>query len=756
MQKNTVSANRRLNVHLNHLIPNSAAEFTLDNHHQELPSSHSLIEHQTCSGTAPSGNQSSSSSSYSYATYTYPNEENDRYSSISYNYTHTFDVKKMIAFLNGGRDKRAIHKFLDNPLLLKKTTNMPKEEAREVTLQQVAYLCKSGLFRISEIKKDPEGLLARLEGTNLIETSSNVKMGVQLVLFTGSILNLGTKKHHDKYLKRAENLELPGMFAMTEIEHGSNVRQLQTTATFDENTNEFILNTPNKGALKYWLGNAACHGVMATVFARLILKGKDYGVHAFLCPIRDQETGKLMPGVIAGDCGDKIGLHGIDNGFLEFTNVRVPYDNLLDRFGGIDLTTKTYKSDFENPDRRFAAVLGELITGRVTLIAGSLGARRAACMVATRYANQRCQFGPGKDLPEQPILDYKSHKTKLMPIIASCYAYEFIKRKVVKKYCRLHVEKVSDEELHEVHALAAGVKAVMSWDTQENLQTLREMCGGHAYSAYNRLGSVRDDHDVFQTFEGDNTVLIQQLGGYLLKQFGKQFKGDVIADSISYLRKEVGGLLSKRNPVITRFASKKHLRNSDFHLQAFEYRTAKLLGECAVEINSRKKKQGLFHAFNESLPKLIRLGRAYVEQVALQDFINEIEQVTDPELKHILKLCADLFALHTMVKNIGDFLDLIKRNKFSAIQNMVEWLCEELRVHAVSLVDSFGVPDFLLDAPIAKRDCGNYVAHTVEYALTRNKGNADLIGKLTTDKKVNKKQVVKNEKETTDVLEMDL
>ena len=495
---------------------------------------------------------------------------------------------------------------------------------------------------------------------------------------------------------------------------------------------------------------------MATVFARLILKGKDYGVHAFLCPIRDAQTHKLMPGVIAGDCGDKIGLHGIDNGFLEFTNVRVPYDNLLDRFGGIDLNTKSYKSDYENPDRRFAAVLGELITGRVTLISGSINCRRAALMIATRYASQRCQFGPGKDLPEQPILDYKSHKVKLMPIIASAYAYEFTKRKVIKKYCRMHLEKVSDDELQEVHALAAGVKAVITWDTQEYLQTLREMCGGHAYSAYNRLGAVRDDHDVFQTFEGDNTVLIQQLGGFLLKEFSRQFTGEMISDSINYIRKQVGGMLTKRNPVITRFASKKHLRNSEFHLQAFEYRTAKLLQECAIEINGRKKKQGMFHAFNESLPKLIRLGRAYVEQVALQDFLSEIENVTDSELKRILKLMADLFALDTMSKNIGEFLDLIKKNKFSAIQNMIEWLCDELRVHAVSLVDAFGFPDFLLDAPIGKRDHGNYVHHILDYALTRNKGNADIVGKMVTAKKVNKKQVVRDERETNDVMEIDL
>ncbi|EFC39889.1 peroxisomal acyl-CoA oxidase [Naegleria gruberi] len=595
-----------------------------------------------------------------------------------------------------------MYKFLDTPLMLHKSINITKEEAREVALKQVIFLCQSGYFNVTDMKKNPELFLQRMEA-GIIDASMNVKLGVQLLLFAGSIMNLGTKKHHDLYLKRAERCELPGAFAMTEIEHGSNVRELKTTAIFDEQTNEFVLNTPNKGAIKWWLGNAACHATMATVFARLILKGKDYGVHAFLCPIRDPKSMELLPGVIAGDCGDKIGLHGVDNGFLEFENVRIPYDNLLDRFGGIDLESKSYKSEFDSAGRRFAAVLGELITGRVTIVSGSLNCRRVGCMIATRYASQRTQFSAGKEFPEQPILDYKSHKTRLMPIIASSYVFEFIKRNVVKKYCRLHLEKVSDDELQEIHALSAGVKAAMSWDTQTHLQTLREMCGGHGYSAYNRLGTLRNDHDVLKTFEGDNTVLIQQLGGYLLKEFSKQFSGELISDSVQYIRKQVGGM-AQRNPLITRLSSKKHLRNSDYHLQAFEYRTAKLLQECALEINVNKKKQGIFRAFGESLPKLIRLGRAYVEQVALHDYLHGIEQVQDPELKPILKMMGDLYALDIISKNVGDFIDLIKKNKLSAIHDMVEWLCEELRVHAVSLVDSFGFPDFLLDAPIAKRD----------------------------------------------------
>jgi len=179
-----------------------------------------------------------------------------------------------------------------------------------------------------------------------------VKVGVQSGLFGGSVLNLGGERHAH-LLAPISKLELAGCFCMTELLHGSNVKGLQTTATYDPKTEEFVVHTPNKGAIKWWIGNAALSGQIGTVFARLIAQGKDHGVHAFLVPLRDLKTHELCPGVIIGDCGDKNGLHGVDNGFIAFNQVRIPRVNLLNRFADV-LPDGTYTSPIPSENKRFA------------------------------------------------------------------------------------------------------------------------------------------------------------------------------------------------------------------------------------------------------------------------------------------------------------------------------------------------------------------------------------------------------------------
>ena len=205
--------------------------------------------------------------------------------------------------------------------------------------------------------------LAGFQELVLADPSMQIKSGVQWGLFGSAIQQLGTKHHHDLWLDDVRTLKLPGAFAMTEIGHGSDVAAIGTTATYDPETEEFVINTPFRAAWKDYLGNAALHGQAATVFAQLITGGVNYGVHCFFVPIRTPE-GEMLPGVQSEDDGVKGGLNGIDNGRLAFDHVRIPRTNLLNRYGDV-APDGTYSSEIPSPGRRFFTMLGALVQGRV-------------------------------------------------------------------------------------------------------------------------------------------------------------------------------------------------------------------------------------------------------------------------------------------------------------------------------------------------------------------------------------------------------
>nr|BAH19744.1 AT5G65110 [Arabidopsis thaliana] len=562
-----------------------------------------------------------------------------------------------------------IFDFFNSRPDLQTPIEISKDDHRELCMNQLIGLVReAGVRPFRYVADDPEKYFAIMEAVGSVDMSLGIKMGVQYSLWGGSVINLGTKKHRDKYFDGIDNLDYTGCFAMTELHHGSNVQGLQTTATFDPLKDEFVIDTPNDGAIKWWIGNAAVHGKFATVFARLILpthdsKGvSDMGVHAFIVPIRDMKTHQTLPGVEIQDCGHKVGLSGVDNGALRFRSVRIPRDNLLNRFGDVS-RDGTYTSSLPTINKRFGATLGELVGGRVGLAYASVGVLKISATIAIRYSLLRQQFGPPKQ-PEVSILDYQSQQHKLMPMLASTYAYHFATVYLVEKYSEM--KKTHDEQLvADVHALSAGLKSYVTSYTAKALSVCREACGGHGYAAVNRFGSLRNDHDIFQTFEGDNTVLLQQVAADLLKRYKEKFQGGTLTVTWSYLRESMNTYLSQPNPVTARWEGEDHLRDPKFQLDAFRYRTSRLLQNVAARLQKHSKTLGGFGAWNRCLNHLLTLAESHIETVILAKFIEAVKNCPDPSAKAALKLACDLYALDRIWKDIGTYrnVDYVAPNK---------------------------------------------------------------------------------------------
>ncbi|XP_059433640.1 acyl-coenzyme A oxidase, peroxisomal [Corylus avellana] len=621
------------------------------------------------------------------------------------------DTKSLIVCMRGKhRDvQEKVFEFFNSRPELQTPVEISKDDHRELCMRQlVALVREAGIKPFRYVAEDPAKYFAILEAVGSVDMSLGIKMGVQYSLWGGTVLNLGTKKHKAKYYDGIDNLEYPGCFAMTELHHGSNVQGIQTVATFDPITDEFIIDTPNDGAIKWWIGNAAVHGKFASVFAKLMLpthdtKGvSDMGVHAFIVPIRDLKTHETLPGIEIHDCGHKIGLNGVDNGALRFCSVRIPRDNLLNRFGDVARDGK-YTSSLPSINKRFAATLGELVGGRVGLAYSSVSVLKVAATIAIRYSLLRQQFGPPKQ-PEVSILDYQSQQHKLMPMLASTYAFHFATLHLVETYSEM--KKSHDEQLvGDVHALSAGLKAYVTSYTAKSLSICREACGGHGYAAVNRFGSLRNDHDIFQTFEGDNTVLLQQVAADLLKQYKEKFRGGTLAVTWNYLRESMNTYLSQPNPVTARWESEDHLRDPKFQLDAFRYRTSRLLQSVAVRLNKHSKTLGSFGAWNRCLNHLLTLAESHIESVILAKLIENVKSCPDASSRAALKLVCDLYALDRIWNDIGTYrnVDYVAPNKAKAIHKLAEYLSFQVRNIAGDLVDAFDLPDYVTRAPIAMK-----------------------------------------------------
>lgn len=548
-------------------------------------------------------------------------------------------------------------------------------------------------------RNDVAASIAAFETIAYHDLSLLVKYGVHFGLFGGSIFLLGTRRHHEQYLRDVGSLRLPGCFAMTETGHGSNVRDIETTARYDAAAGEFVINTPVPRARKDYIGNAALHGRLAVVFAQLHTDTGDHGVHAFLVPIRS-DRGKVLEGVSIEDCGLKVGLNGVDNGRIAFDNVRIPRDNLLDRYGSVS-EGGAYASPITGDGRRFFTMLGTLVAGRISIACASLSAAKSGLTIAVRYTDQRRQFGP-EGGAEIPVLDYITMQRRLIPRLATAVALDV----ALKSLVRAFAERTEDEA-REIETRAAALKAYTSDWTVDTLQECREACGGQGYLASNRIGALRADTDVFTTFEGANYVLYQLVARGCLTEYRDQFGELKLWNVARHIAARAATRVAELNPIITRRTDLDHLIDPQFHMAALRYREDRLTASLARRLKQRiDDGMDSFDALNECQDHAVALGRAFAERLILERFHVGIDGCTDPPSRRILERLAALFGLERVEADAAWYLETgyIDAPKSRAIRRAVNDLCSEIRVAAPAITAAFGIPDPLLEPAVVPVD----------------------------------------------------
>jgi acyl-CoA oxidase len=590
--------------------------------------------------------------------------------------------------------------------------DVPMEEHREQVLRWARELASAGDaamgYPVEYGGEDAVGRsVAAFETLAFGDLSLLIKCGVQFGLFGGAVLHLGTERHHERHLKAISAMELVGCFAMTETGHGSDVQALRTTATYDPATEEFVVHTPDDDARKDYIGNAARDGRVAVVFAQLVAGDEMRGVHALLVPLRD-EAGAVLPGIRIEDCGSKLGLEGVDNGRIWFHQVRVPRDALLDRYGQV-APDGTYTSPIENPTRRFFTMLGTLVQGRVSVGGASISATKVALAIAVRRALHRRQFGPPGGGEETLLLDYRTHQRRLLPALATTYALHFAQERLAAQAQDVFSASgaATDRSRRELETLAAGVKAVATWHATATIQACREACGGAGYLRASRFAALKADTDVFTTFEGDNTVLLQLVAKNLLTDYRDEFGDLNLIGMARFAAGQALETLAERTAVrglLRRFADGlapgrddgADLLDRSAQLDLLRWRQRHLLAGVA-----RRLKAGIdvgrdpFFVLIDCQDHVVAAARAWVDLVVLESFAAAVERCEDPALRVLLDRLCSLHALHGIESDRGYYQEhgRLSPTRSKAVIKAVNGLCGEVRRDAGLLVEAFGIPE---------------------------------------------------------------
>lgn len=612
----------------------------------------------------------------------------------------TFDPLELTHLLDGGVEKTLARKereqyFLEDPEL--KTTvpisYLSHKEKYEESIKKACIL----FTKVQDLQRQGKGgmdnfkeILGGQIGSAILKDGNPLTL--HYVMFIPTLLGQADPDQINQWINKAWNCEIIGTYAQTELGHGTFIRGLETTATYDTKTEEFILNSPTLTSFKWWPGGLAQTANYAVVVAQLYTQGQCHGIHPFIVQLRDEETHEPLAGIKIGEIGTKLGMNATNNGYLGFTNVRIPRNHMLMKNNKV-LKDGTY---VKSPSSKLT--YGTMMFVRVVIVQDMGTYLRKAVTIAIRYSAVRHQSELKPNAPEPQILDYVTQQYKLFPLLAACFAFHYSADWIWNMYNNVteDIDKGQLGNLPELHAIACCLKAVSTSDSALAVETCRLACGGHGYMTSSNLPGTYGLVTAACTYEGENTVLFLQTARYLIKVWQQCVNGQPLTPTVQYLNeysKDTKLSLSKSVVDI---------------IKALQQIAASKIELAARHINERAAK-GLApeNAWNQTSIELVGAAEAHCRAFVVKTYYEKMLNVNvSAQLRTILNQLCELYAVNTLLKSSGDFLRFTSGcgKDLEMLQIWLENLLALIRPNAVGIVDGFDIHDDVLASALGSYD----------------------------------------------------
>lgn len=509
------------------------------------------------------------------------------------------------------------------------------------------------------------------------------------------------------WVPKAERFEIFGSYAQTELGHGSNVRGIETTATFDKEKDEFVINSPTLSSTKYWIGTTGVWATHSIVVARLIVNGKEYGNHLFLTQIRDLDTQRLMPGCEIYELGPKAfqGMLGTDNGAMQFHNVRIPRSQMLARNAQV-LRDGTYVKP-KNEKHSY----GSMVTVRALMAEITGWDLLKPVAIAYHYTSYRKQFRKSNSQREETtVIDYASVKQRLVPLLAQASAIVLVGRSIKDAYDAYTANflKTGDfSQLEDFHLQTVGAKVYSTEIAGHGVETCRIACGGHGYHGLSGFGRIYAGAINAVTYEGDNYVVGQQVPRAILKHWRNKTEASV--PTLSYLTK----LRDRQSVTAPKIESEADWYRPEVQQWALEERLIHLVEQHIEDTDAGRDTSYSCHA----------LTMAHGDFVYWKGFHDVLQQLEKQNLDFLaaVRSLYDVFVLSVLQTphhpTLASALPLsqaqwknLRLAKTAAVDELASKYFDQI-------INAYGFTEFELDSALARSDKEPYEALFEEGAV---------------------------------------